>query len=296
MVLSLNVSEITTEEFGHCAFLQTEEIDMLVTLDYGPRIVSVKRNGGPNLIYSKADPEYNRNHGHKMRITLEKSTNPVYCDDSPVRYIPMADGVSFVQTLTDPAQLELSMDVVFSSDIGSFMVVHSVRNRSRDDIRLSIYTETPFCSDGFVFAPQSNIRESERPSRILSLWEKCSWRDSRLFVGDQYVTVHNDNQDSVPRLKIGINNTAGFCGYKEGKYAIIKRYVHNRTALYPFNSCSVFLTSSNGYLSIQNTSPFYLIAEGESARHIESWIFSEYDKKVSPDNETELDDFINSIE
>lgn len=306
--MSLNVKEITTDEYGHCAVLTTEEIEIIVTLDYGPRIVSANRIGEPNLIYNKEDPELERSYGHKMRITLEKSTNAVYCDNSPVRYSPMADGVRFIQTLSDPVQLELNMDIVFDTDIGSFMVVHSVLNQSREDIRLSIYTETPFGTDGFVFIPQSNIRESDRPSRVLSLWENCRWNDERLFIGNHYVTVHSiipeieeagdfkliGGDILEPRLKIGVNNTAGFCGYIDGRLALVKRYVHNRTALYPFSGCSAFATANDGYLSIQNTSPFYLIAPGESARHIESWIFTRYSGSVvHPDNESELDEFIN---
>ena len=307
--MSLNVKEINTENFGHCARLTYDDIEVIVTLDYGPRIVSVKRESKPDLIYSGKDLRLQRNHGHKMRVTIEKSTNAVYCDDSPVRYSPMSDGVSFIQTLSEPVQLELSMDVVFNTDIGDFMVVHSVYNKSKEDVKLSIYTETPFRSEGFVFIPQSNIREAERPSRVLSLWDNCSWNDKRLFIGEQYVTVHSNMLDieedgefrliggdfNNSRLKIGINNTAGFCGYIENGYALIKRYVHNRNALYPFTGCYAFATVNENYLSIQNTSPFYMIGPGESARHIESWIFAHYRNDVHCNNEAELDAFINTV-
>lgn len=307
--LSLNVKEINTENLGHCALLTYENIEVIVTLDYGPRIVSMRKNSGPNLIYSEKDYQYQRNHGHKMRITIEKSTNAVYCDEYPVRYSPMSDGVSFIQTLNEPIQLELSMDVVFNNDIGDFMVVHSVYNKSKEDVKLSIYTETPFCNEGFVFIPQSNIKENERPSRVLSLWDNCRWDDKRLFIGEQYVTIHSNIPEiekdgefrliggdfGNDRVKIGVNNTAGFCGYIENGYSLIKRYVHNRNALYPFTSCSAFATVNENHLSIQNTSPFYMIGPGESARHIESWIFARYKNEIHHNNENEMDAFINTI-
>ena len=307
--MSLNVKDTNTEKFGHCALLTYEDIEIVVTLDYGPRIVSAKRGNNHNLIYNGEDLQFQRNHGHKMRITIEKSTNAVYCDDFPVRYSPMSDGVSFIQTLNEPVQLELSMDVVFDTDIGDFMVVHSVYNKSKEDVKLSIYTETPFCIEGFVFIPQSNIRETDRPSRVVSLWDNCRWDDIRLFIGDQYITVHSDafgkddegdfrligGDFGKSRLKIGTNNTAGFCGYIENGYSLIKRYVHNRNALYPFTSCSAFATVNEDYLSIQNTSPFYMIGPGESARHIESWIFAYCKNEIHFDNEPGLDEFINTI-
>lgn len=307
--MSLTVKEVTDDKHGHCALLENDGIEIMVTLDYGPRIVSVHRAGEPNLIYNSIIPDIGRSHGHKMRITLEKSTNAIYCDDQPVRYMPLSDGVSFRQTLTSPAQLELTMDIVFSTDIGSFMVVHSAMNKSLEDIKLSIYTETPFCNNGFVFIPQSNIRETDRPSRVLTMFDNAGWNDKRLFIGNQYVTVNGnyietedagefklvDTEPYAPRLKIGVNNTAGFCGYLCNGHALIKRYVHNRNALYPFNSCSAFATSNDGYLSIQNTGPFYIIGPGEAARHIESWIFAEYPEKVRPRCEEEIDAFINNI-
>ncbi len=307
--MPLSVKEINSENFGHCALLVYENIEIIVTLDYGPRIVSVKKCGGENLIYNEKDIRLQRNRGHKMRITIDKSTNSVYCDDLPVRYSPMSDGVSFIQSLSSPIQLELSMDIVFNTDIGDFMVVHCAYNKSREDVKLSIYTETPFNNGGFVFIPQSNIREFDRPSRVFSLWENCRWDDKRLFIGDQYVTVHSDVSEieengefrliggdiSHSRLKIGVNDTAGFCGYIKDGHSLIKRYVHNRNALYPFTGCSAFATANESYLSIQNTSPFYMIGPGESARHIESWIFSEYKNHIRPDNEAEMDIFINTI-
>ncbi len=307
--MSLSVKEINMENFGHCALLAYEDTEIIVTLDYGPRIVSVKKGDVPNFIYNEKNPGFGRNYGHKMRITIEKSTNSIYCDDSPVRYSPMSDGVSFIQTMTSPVQLELSMDIVFNTDIGNFMVVHSVYNKSKEDVKLSIYTETPFGSGGFVFIPQSNIRETDRPSRVLSLWDNCRWDDKRLFIGEQYVTVHcnipeieEDGEFRLiggdicnTRLKIGVNDTAGFCGYIEGDYAIIKRYVHNRNALYPFTGCSAFAAANENYLSIQCTSPFYLIGPGESARHIESWIFAHCENMLHPNNEAGIDGFINSI-
>ncbi len=295
--MSLNVKEIASEEFGNCALLTTENFEVIVTLDYGPRIVSAQKTGGKNLIYNEVDPDLNISHGHKMGITVDRSTNRIYCDNSAVRYTPEAEGVHFFQIITEPVHLEVAMDIIFSDDKDSFTVEHSVFNKSKDEVKISIYTETPFQNDGFVFIPQNVIKDPERPSRILTLWEDCKWSDSRLFIGDEYVTVHSETADDgqfvdinkiKPRLKIGVNDTDGIDGYISDSGIFIKKYVHNRTALYPFYNCSAFATAHEGFLSIQTTSPFYLIAADESARNEEIWHFAENSEKIGYQDEATI--------
>lgn len=287
--MSLNVKEIASEEFGNCVQLEYDGTEAVVTLDYGPRIVSVNKNGSTNLIFNAVDPAIGRSHGHKMRITLDKSTNGIYCDNSPVRYSPMAEGVRFVQTITEPVQLEVIMDIFFSAE-GDMTVEHSVLNKSKEQVKLSIYTETPFVTDGFVFIPQGEIITPERPSRILTLWNGCKWSDERLFIGDRYVTVHSEKTSGEkPRLKIGVNDTDGIVGFIGKNGNIIKNYTHNRNALYPFYNCSAFATENDGYLSIQMTSPFYLVEPEEAAKHTEIWKLHENRQCVSYDNEKSID-------
>ncbi len=293
--MSLSVKEISDEEYGHCAVLTAEDCEVIVTLDYGPRIVSVRSKGMKNLIDDHLDDEYDRRHGHKMRITLDTPTNGIYCDDMPVRYSPLEDGVSFVQTITSPIQLELTMDVVFDTDFGDLMIVHGCLNKSGQTAKLSIYTETPYANDGCIFVPLSNIPEQNKPGMVLSLWGGAKWTDGRIHLGDNYLAISPTvSEHDKGRLKIGSNNTAGWSGYSSGRDVMIKRYVHNRTALYPFFSCSTFATSCSGHMSIQTTSPFYVIGPGESCRLIESWCFGTAGNDITASDEASIDEFVNS--
>lgn len=293
IILLLNVKEITTEEFGHCVQISTADIQIVVTIDYGPRIVSVSTPSEPNLVYFGRDKEYNRCHGHKMSLVPDHAAGGFYCDNSPVMYSPLDDGVKFVQAISSPVPLEVSMDIIPEGDSKSLMVVHSVLNKSKEPVKLSIHTETPLMKDGFIFVPQSNIAESDRPSRILTLWNDSKWSDRRLYIGNQYVTVHTENIPS--KLKIGSNNTAGWCGYINGVHSFIKRYIHNRTALYPHCHCSTYATARKDYVSIQTESPFYRIEPAEIARLVENWIFPVSDYICTPTDENAIDNFINSI-
>lgn len=293
IVLSLSVKEINTDEFGHCVLLSDTNIQAIITIDYGPRIVSVTTNSKTNLIYHEKDTQYNRCHGHKMRLTIDKPSNGLYCDNSPVMYSPLDDGVKFTQTITEPFPLEVSMDIIPNNETSSLMIVHSVLNKDKNPVKLAIYTETPLIHNGFLFVPQSNITENDTPSKILTLWNNSKWTDSRLYLGEQYITVAVN--DSTSKLKIGSNNTAGWCGYMNGTHSFIKRYIHNRTALYPFCHCSTHAVATDKYLSIQTSSPFYRIESLEIARHVENWIFPDSEYTFNATDEISIDNFINSL-
>lgn len=293
ITLSISVKEIYTEEFGHCVLLSDSNIQVMVTIDYGPRIVSVLNESGINPIYFERDPEYHRCHGHKMRLIPDSTSGAFYCDNSPVMYSPLDDGVKFTQTISAPVPLEVSMDIVPENEGSSLMVVHSVLNKSKEAVKLSIQTETPLKKDGFIFIPQSNITEKDKPSRILTLWNDSKWTDNRLYIGNQYVTVHGS--DDKAKLKIGSNNTAGWCGYINGINSFIKRYIHNRNALYPYCHCSTYAAAKENYISMQTSSPFYRIEAGEIARLVENWIFPKSDYICTPTDEASIDNFINSV-
>ncbi len=287
----MNVKEIVLDEFGNCVQLNNDDIQVTVTLDYGPRIVSVRKNEGIQFVYNGKDPAIDRPCGHKMRITFDKSTNGIYCDNSPVRYSPMGSGVRFVQTVTEPVQMEAIMDVYFSEN-GDLTVEHSIFNKSKEALKLSIYTETPFNKDGFVFITQGSAVSPERPGRIMTLWDGCKWSDERLYVGDDFVTVKSVDGEEKPRLKIGINDTKGVAGYICGSAGLIKRYTHNPTALYPFYNCSAFATENSGYLSVQMTSPFYLVEPDEAVRHIEIWNIKDSCNIITEQNESGIRTFL----
>ncbi len=291
--MSISVKEINTDEFGHCVLITDKKMNIVVTIDYGPRIVSVTSGDKPNLIYHETSPEIDRCHGHKMRLTLERASNGVYFDNSPVMYTLMEDGVKLIQTVKEPIRLELSMDIMPNSETESLMIAHSVVNKSKEPVKLSIYTETPLLHSGFVFVPQNTLDEPDKPQRILMLWNNTQWTDRRLHIGDQYITVMGNETSS--KLKIGLNNTAGLCGYIYGNDAFIKHYIHNKTALYPFSHCSTAVTAHENFLSIQTASPFYVIDPGEAARHVENWRFLSTEHLCSPDNETSVDRLVQSI-
>lgn len=289
--MSITVRETDSKNGIRCLYITNESIELLVTIEYGPEIIGFQKKSERCLFFGGKDgcePQ-----GHRMWLVSEHEQN-YDCNRTPVIYTPLEDGVHFVQSANTTLPIELGLDIMITSDSADIMVIHSLTNKSNESVKLSIHTETKFNPDGFIFVPQSNVRTENAPGRILTLWPDCKWGDSRLFLGNQYVTVtHQSGLKS--KLKIGSNNTAGWSGYISDKNAFIKRYIHNRNALYPFYGSSTYAYSESEYLSIQTASPFYIVAPNETARHVENWTLPCSVTPCDPKSDLSIDNFINSI-
>lgn len=287
--MSLTIRETDCNSV-HCLSVSDENIELLVTIDRGPEIIGFCKKGC-GLFLSHKDGELPQ--GHSVWIASEHEQR-FFCSTDPVMYTPLENGVNFTQRINASLPLELNLDIMITPELSDIMVIHSLTNKSEESVKLSIHTETKFNPQGFIFIPQSNIHTENAPSRILTLWSGCKWGDPRLFLGNQYVTV-TPTPNAKGKLKLGSNNTAGWSGYINGENAFIKRYLHNRNALYPFYGSSTYAYADADILSIQTASPFYIIEPFETARHVESWSLFLNINPCDPHNELSLDNLINSI-
>ncbi len=290
-MMSLVIRETESKNGMHCLFISNDDIELLVTIDRGPEIIDFRKKGRECLFYESTDNSVSQ--GHTTWLVSEQDQN-FYCMSAPVIYTPLENGVRFTQRMNTSLPLEFGLDVMITPEFSDVMIIHSLTNKSDEAVKLSIHTESKFKPKGFIFVPQSNVCTENAPSRILTLWSGCKWGDSRLFLGNQYVTVsHSPHLRS--KLKIGSNNTAGWSGYIDGEYAFIKRYLHNRNALYPFYGSSTYAYADYNCLSIQTASPFYIIEPSETARHVENWSLPQAISPCDPRSDFSIDDFINSL-
>lgn len=290
-MMSLVIRETENKNALHCLSISNDDIELLVTIDRGPEIIDFRKKGKDCLFLEDANNSSPQ--GHSIWLVSEQDQN-FHCASAPVMYTPLENGVHFMQRVNTSLPLEVGLDIMITPEFSDVMIIHSLTNKSDQAVKLSIHTETKFKPQGFIFVPQSNVRTENAPSRILTLWPDCKWGDSRLFLGNQYVTVsHSPHLKS--KLKIGSNNTAGWSGYINGENAFIKRYIHNRNALYPFYGSSTYAYADHDCLSIQTASPFYIIEPSETARHVENWTLPHTLCSCNPRNDFSIDDFINSL-
>ena len=127
-------------------------------------------------------------------------------DNSAVLYTTRPDGVSLISPREKSDGLKLSTDIHIGDGASDIMVVHSIKNTSRERKKLAVWASTSLREGGVEIVPQSfGESGSLEPNRILALWPGTLVSDPRLFAGERYLTVRQDPEIGRELREIKLN-------------------------------------------------------------------------------------------
>ena len=309
--MSIEVKEIQFENYGNCIQISNGLIDVVVTIDFGPRIVRFGKIGEDNTLYMDLDRKFcNQNEkmdeyywkgatfqsygGHRVWISPERMPQTYYPDNEPVVYGIQPDGVTFTPPRQKKNDLQLGMEIILGDNAADIMIVHSATNCSDVRQTRSLWAVTMFPKSGTVIFPVNRGGTEELlPNRTISLWPYTDVRDPRLFIGNRFITVNHDDTDA--ELKIGTNNVLGWAAYVAQNYTVVKRYVHNEKTAYPDFDSSFETYVCKDFVALETMSPLYGIEPGENIRHVENLSLFRTGSSVHPTDEDAIQKFIDNL-
>lgn len=282
----MEIKEIDYENFGKCVLLTNGVIDVIVTIDFGPRIIYFGFCGKENIFY--VDPD--RIHqimcenaedktdlqktfcyygGHRLWLSTERSARTIVPDNSPVVYTLLSDSVRFTASRPKNAIFQTGFEIFIGEDTTDIMVSHTVKNMSREAQPCGLWPITMLEGNGVVVLPQNSDTSNDfRPNRALVLWPGTMLRDNRIFIGKRFLTIKKDAEYSSP-LKIGCNNVFGWAAFVGPHYTFLKRYVHDVQAVYPDFGSSCEIGLQKDFTEFQSMSPMYRVEPGQEIKHVE---------------------------
>jgi len=121
-----------------CVSLESALFSLLVTQSVGPRIISLRFNGGDNLFAELPDfvtgrpgGEFFRFYGgHRLWHAPENMPRTYVPDDGPVEVVPTRTGLSVTQQVEIQTGIEKSIHVSLVEDEPQVIVHHTLTNRS----------------------------------------------------------------------------------------------------------------------------------------------------------------------
>lgn len=286
--MSAEVKEIQFENYGRCVQISNGLVDVVVTIEFGPRIVRFGFVNEPNVLYNDLNRKYvNRDPllaerygkdaafysygGHRVWLSPERMPETYYPDNDPVVYGVQPDGVSFTPGRQKRNEMQLGFEVLLGDDATDIMVVHSAKNCSKEKQTCALWAVTMLPAGGVEVIPQNSLPCANplSPNRVIAVWPVTDLKDPRISVSNRFITVRADPQRDDP-LKIGTNDLAGWAAYRSNGFTLIKRYVHSSQAAYPDYGCSYETCVCGDYVEMQTLSPLYSIEPGEGIRHVEN--------------------------
>lgn len=306
----MEVREIDFNSFGKCILISNGILDMVVTIDFGPRIIFLGFTSGKNVLFEDEARKYivpsddgktDIDHafyyygGHRLWLNTGRPSQAIMPDNEPVIYSVLSESVRLYPQRQKYSDFQTGIEIIMGEGAADAMVIHTAKNCSRETKACGLWPVTMLAGNGLLILPQ-NIDDSspDRPNRTISLWSGTDIRDDRLFLGNRYLTIRQTVGNEKP-LKIGTNNIFGWAAFVGEEYTFMKRYVHVQQAVYPDFGSSCELRLGADFCEIASLGPVYRVEPEMGIKHVENLSVFQNHSAVDPEDEDEIESYIGNL-
>jgi hypothetical protein len=264
--------------------LWNADVELVVTLDVGPRIIRYAPLGGPNAFGEVAgqlggtgETEWRIRGGHRLWISPEEPGRTYAPDNTPVRDEPCPGGVRLTAP-PDAFGIEKTIEIRLAPAGSGVTVGHRVRNLGPARTELAPWALTVLARNGVALAPLPERRASPHPvlsavdfapSHTMAFWPSFSFDDPRMTLGKRFVQLRQD--PTRGSTKLGIALRAGWAAYWNDGLLFVKRFPFVEGARYPDGGCNFECYTDMDLLELESLGPLGLLEPGVETAHEETW-------------------------
>jgi hypothetical protein len=260
-----------------CVSLENDYITLLVTRSVGPRVISLRFNGGDNLFAELPDfvaqlADGGRFHfygGHRLWHAPENMPRTYAPDDDPVEIVPGQNGLLITQPVEAQTGIEKSIHISLVEQKPQVIVRHTLTNRGMWPVECAPWAITQLKTGGRAILPQSQQHTDLLPNRSLALWPYTEIANPQVSWGNHYILVGTEMQSNA--FKIGFPNPRGWLAYWNAGTLFVKRAPFDpQAAYYDFNSSSECYCNHR-FIELETLAPISTLEPGSSTTHTETW-------------------------
>jgi hypothetical protein len=295
----MTVTTVTDNNFGKCVRLTNGLVELLVTVDFGPRIIHAGLAGMENMLYQDTAKRplgevmdvyegdvHKLYGGHRLWISPEVLPRCYHPDNKPAAWSEEDGCVTFTAAVEDKTGIIKSMSIEFAQNSPTVIINHTVENVGLWDIELSLWCITMLDKGGKAVMPFTQRKTGLLPNRNITLWDYSEMNDSRVYWGKDYVTLTQDETKKNP-FKFGYSNEDGWGAYFNKGQLLIKHFTPIDGDVYPDNGCTFETFTNDVMLEAETLSPMMYLEPGDEATHLEEWTFYK-ESAVPSDDEREI--------
>lgn len=269
----------------HCLRLSNREVELLVTLDVGPRVIRFGFVGGQNLLKEfpeemgkTAGDKWLSFGGHRLWHAPEVDPRTYAPDFDPVEWSAEGECAVRLTQQTEPSTgIRKRLRIELDPARNHVRLDHALVNRNLWAVELAPWCLSVMAPGGVAVIPQedyvphgSGPGETFDPARPLVLWPYTSMADPRFAWGEKFIQFRQD--DAYPsKQKIGVANSKGWAAYRLRGEVFIKKFPYDAQARYPDFGCNCESFTMPGFLEVETLGPLARLEPGAEARHRETW-------------------------
>ncbi len=301
--------ELTTyKEFGNVIKISNGKTEMLITKDFGPRIIRYGFIGGENImndeIFSTIEKNekiekyyykgaYWKNYGgHRLWVSPESMPETYYPDNEPYEFEFTENGVKITNAPQKENGVQLTFVIEYKND--DITVKHIIKNIGNAPKTFAAWALTVAAKGGIEIIPFNDNDTGLLHNRQISIWHYTDLRDERIYLGHKYATVLQD-VNAKTNLKLGFNNNKGFAFYVVNNSTFKISYTPSQDLPYPDNNVSFETYSCKDFTEVETLSPLKTVAPNEEITHTETWQLFKTPCKFNPKDDNSIDEFVKKI-
>ena len=287
----IKFEEINYKTFGRCILMTNGIVELVATLDIGPRIIRYAQVGGENFMME--DESFSHNQDDKKDIFVDKFgeetkmtfhnlggsrlwTSPeayprtYYPDMEPVSYTAEGNKLTLIPPQQRWTQQQHQIEVVMADDKALVDVYYKITNIGAWPQKFSPWSLTVLALGGTEVIPMNDRPTGLLSNRKITLWPYSKMNDPRVTWGDKYIFLATDeNNDNA--FKLGIDSQYNWSAYFLNNSVFLKKFDIIDDAEYP-DGGMIFETYVCGSFIEMETLGEYKVIEPESTHyHHESW-------------------------
>jgi hypothetical protein len=262
----------------NCYRLVSDDLELVVTGDVGPRIIRLGFVGKENEFAEFPEDmgqvggaEWRLYGGHRFWHSPEHKERTYYPDNEPVAITSEGPTMRVVQPRETATgiQKELAITLV---ERGQATVRHCLRNRGLWPVELAPWALSVMAPGGIGIVPQPTAAHPDGllPNRTLMLWPYSNMADNRHLWGSRLILLRQDALAQTP-TKLGLSANDGWAAYLRGDHLFLKLFDYVEGAVYPDNGCSVEIYTNSDMLELETLAPLQRLDPGGAVEHLERW-------------------------
>jgi len=290
----VKIQKIAYGGWDNCIEISNNIVDLVVTVDVGPRVIRYGFTGQENELGEirsemgkTRGSEWRMYGGHRLWISPESRVRTYEPDNVTVKWDEIEHGISTSQEKGSETEVAKEMQITLAPDSPEVTINHRLTNKGVKSVKLSVWAITVMKTGGTEVVPQTRTDTGLLPNRAIALWPYTRLDDSRIEPGNKFIMLRQDRSIQQP-LKFGTTNDNGWAAYFNNNHLFIKKYSPVKNALYPDFGVSFETYTNDFMLEIETLSPLTVLGQGENIDHLERWeLFDEIPAPTEDEEEIE---------
>lgn len=268
--------------FPNCLELSNADAKLIVSTDFGPRILYYALDGGRNILgwhpEAAVETELGRwkpYGGHRLWLAPENMPLSYSPDNVPVACEIDGDlSVSLTQEIEARKRTQKQIFITLDAEGSGVIVHHRITNHGRSPFVMSAWALTILRPGGEAIVPNEPFKpysgENLLPVRSMALWSYTDFNDPRWSFEERLVRLRVD-ENTHAQQKFGVLNRQGWAAYRWEDLLFVKRFDFIYDAVYPDMNSNTEVYTAGSFVEVESLSPLKNVQPGDAVTHTERW-------------------------